>query len=161
MKGQETPVPLKKQNVIVEAMVPVPADEGAHPEHPIYIPVTPPPDSGLSPEHPIYIPVPPPTVDNSLPPYPDNTLPGSQPSPEHPIYLPITPPPDSGLSPEHPIYIPVYPDNSLPPYPDHPIQLPPPDLTEDQKQKIKEFLFGNLPPYESVQPVQSQRSGRR
>jgi len=88
----------------------------------------------------------------------DQGLPGSQPSPEHPIYIPITPPPDSGLSPEHPIYLPVYPSQG-PGFPTQPIQLPPPNLSEDQKQKLLEFLHGNLP--EFVQPVQSQRSGRR
>ena len=43
--------------MVVQGWTYVPAEEGAHPEHPIYIPVEPPPDSGLSPEHPIYFPV--------------------------------------------------------------------------------------------------------
>jgi hypothetical protein len=55
--------------------------------------------------------------------------------PTHPIYLPITPPPDSGLAPTHPIYVPVYPA--------HPIY--PADI-EEIKQKVKDFLFGQLPP---------------
>jgi hypothetical protein len=166
-------MPFKKMNVVVEAAVPVPAGD-VGPEHPIYIPITPPPDSGLSPEHPIYIPVEPPLgtwggvapphvdisppgaqpgPDQGLPgdqPRPDQGLPGAQPGPSHPIYIPITPPPDSGLAPEHPIYIPVeiWGDIELP---THPIQLPPTDLTDDQKQKLRDFIFGNLPP--SAGPV--------
>lgn len=144
-------MPVKKQMVVVEGWAYVPADEDAHPEHPIYIPVDPPPDSGLSPEHPIYLPVYPdiglpgdqPHPDHGLPgdqPHPDHGLPGDQPHPEHPIYLPVDPPPDSGLSPEHPIYIPVYPDQGLPEVP--PVSTLPPEKLE----ALKAFLFGNLPP---------------
>jgi hypothetical protein len=85
-------MPLKKQMVVVEGWIHVPAEAGDHPEHPIYIPVEPPPDSGLSPEHPIYVPV----------------------YPSHPIELPDLPP----IS-----------------------ELPPSAI-----ERLKEFLFGNLPP---------------
>jgi len=65
---------------------------------------------------------------------------GNVPMPTPPIYIPITPPPESGLSPEHPIYIPITPT--------HPIVLPPgtPPSSEEIRQKLKEFLTGNLPP---------------
>lgn len=69
----------------------------------------------------------------------------NQPFPTPPIYIPIMPPPDMGLHPEHPIYIPVYPA--------HPIVLPPDSLTDEQKEKLKAFLYGNLPPFHSPQPV--------
>jgi hypothetical protein len=135
-------MPFKAMNVVVAAMVPVQGTEtDPHPEHPIYIPIDPPPDSGLSPEHPIYIPVVPPEIWGGVPPeYVDIGLPEPQPTPEHPIYIPVPPPPDSDLSPEHPIYIPVYPE--------HPIVLPPESgLSDEQKEKLRGFLFGNLPPF--------------
>ena len=66
---------------------------------------------------------------------------GNVPMPSPPIYIPIDPPPGiPGLKPDHPIYIPVYPS--------HPIVLPPgtPPNSEEIREKIKAFLFGNLPP---------------
>lgn len=116
-----------------------------------------------------------PYPDQGLPgnqPYPDQGLPGQPPYPSQgpgfpthpiapggqpphpsqgpgfptpPIYIPITPPPESGLSPEHPIYIPVYPSQG-PGFPTPPIALPPGTLTPEEKQKLQEFLTGNLPP---------------
>jgi hypothetical protein len=142
-------MPFKKQNVVVEAMVPVNADEDAHPEHPIYIPVVPPEEiwgDVIGPEHPIYIPVEPPLGfwGGVAPPGVDVSPPQPQPGPEHPIYIPITPPPDSGLAPEHPIYVPIYPE--------HPIVLPPDSgVSDDVLEKLKAFLTGNLPPF--AQPV--------
>jgi hypothetical protein len=101
------------------------------------------------PTHPIYLP---PYVDNTLPgdqPRPDNTLPGDQPRPDHEL-------PGDQPSVEHPIYLPPYIDNSLPgpqPRPEHPIVLPP-DIEEgippEKLEAIKEFLLGNLPPYEGA-----------
>lgn len=150
-------MPLKKQMFVTEGWGYVPAQEGDHPEHPIYIPVDPPPDSGLSPEHPIYIPVypahpielPPEGGTDPDAPHPEHPIVqppdgGTAPPdahPEHPIYLPVDPPPDSGLHPEHPIYVPVYPPiEELPDLP--PIsQLPPAAI-----EKLKAFLLGNLPP---------------
>ena len=86
-----------------------------------------------------------PIVGDPSGPRPDHELPGDQPHPEHPIYLP------------------PYIDNSLPetppgtwggagePLPTPPIELPPEiaDGIEDEevKQKLVEFLTGNLPPY--------------
>lgn len=98
-----------------------------------------------------------------LPPYVDNTLPGEQPRPDHTLPGDL-PHPDQGLpgeqpSVEHPIYLPPYVDNSLPgdqPRPSHPIVLPPDledGLTDEQKEQIKEFLLGNLPPFDHVEPV--------
>src|SRR3954470_20795553 len=106
---------------------------GAHPSHPIYIPVEPPPDSGLQPEHPIYIPV--------FPAHPIVIpLPPSSGLPSHPIYIPPYTPPvdpgygypetpvdpgygvDAGLRPEHPIYIPIVPPDGA--HPEHPIYFP-------------------------------------
>jgi hypothetical protein len=114
------------------------------------------------PEHPIYLP---PYVDNTLPEpeqpvdpdygvdegaHPDHELPGPQPHPEHPIYLP------------------PYVDNSLPgrgsaggEHPDHELPEVPPEGIEgvppETIEKIKDFLFGNLPPFsggpEYVAPV--------
>jgi hypothetical protein len=44
------------------------------------------------------------------------------------------------LSPEHPIYVPVYPE--------HPIVLPPESgLSDEQKEALRVFLVGNLPPF--------------
>jgi hypothetical protein len=143
-------MPLKQQMFVVQGWGYTPADADAHPEHPIYIPVDPPPDSGLAPEHPIYVPVYPAHPIAPGGEHPAHPIaPGGE-QPEHPIYLPVDPPPDSGLSPEHPIYIPVYPA--------HPIVLPPPvdELPPEQAQKLKEFLLGNLPPFDApdyVQPV--------
>jgi len=81
-----------------------------------------------------------------LPPYVDNTLPGDQPKPDHEL---------PGDQPEvsHPIYLPPYIDNSLPVpiSPEHPIVLPPDvedGLTDEQKEKLKAFLTGNLPPFD-------------
>lgn len=95
---------------------------------------TEPPDKPPNiPTHPIY-----------LPPYPDQGLPGDQPRPDQGL---------PGEQPEasHPIYLPPYIDNSLPgdqPHPEHPIVLPPEveeGLTDEQIEKIKGFLEGNLP----------------
>lgn len=151
-------MPLKRQMFVTQGWGYVPAEEGDHPEHPIYIPVDPPPDSGLSPEHPIYLPVYP---DQGLPQPPDGgTTPpdtgarpehpivqppdgGTDAHPEHPIYLPVDPPPDSGLSPEHPIYVPIYPDQGLPELPDVP---PINGLPPEKLEALKAFLLGNLPP---------------
>jgi len=55
--------------------------------------------------------------------HPDNTLPGEQPRPEHPIYLP------------------PYIDNSLP-------EIEEIGLSDEQIEKLKSFLEGNLPPHE-------------
>jgi hypothetical protein len=94
------------------------------------------------PEHPIYLP---PYPDQGLPgeqPHPDNTLPGEQPHPDQ--GLPEDQPrPDQGLPGEqpeasHPIYLPPYIDNSLP---------------GAAAEKIREFLLGNLPPFEHPTPV--------
>jgi hypothetical protein len=94
------------------------------------------------PEHPIYLP---PYVDNELPgdqPHPDQGLPGDQPRPDH--TLPGDQPhPDQGLpgdqpSVEHPIYLPPYVDNSLP---------------GEVADKIRDFLFGNLPEYVHPEPT--------
>jgi hypothetical protein len=153
----------RKKLVIVEGYVFGGEDSDAHPEHPIYIPITPPPDSGLHPEHPIYFPV---TPDNTLPgnqPGIDNTLPGDQPGisgpndprPTPPIYVPISPPDIGGDLPqvEQPIYWPVViwgpndprPDNALP-------ELPEGVLDEEERQKLYEFMVGNLPPAEGGGP---------
>jgi len=92
------------------------------------------------PTHPIFLP---PYVDNAPPtdqPRPDHELPGDQPRPDH--ELPGDQPrPDQGLpgeqpGPSHPIYLPPYIDNSLP---------------GEAAQKLKDFLFGNLP--EHVEPM--------
>jgi hypothetical protein len=143
---------MPKVLAVVEAFVP----GGETPEHPIYIPIIPPPDTGLSPEHPIYLPVEPPGIWPSpgVPTHP--IAPGGPPpeashlpapTPGHPIYIPVPPPPDSDLSPEHPIYLPF-----PPPEVGHPIVLPPyvdnslPDNSEEAKEKLIDFLTGNLPP---------------
>jgi hypothetical protein len=151
-------MPLKTQNVIVQAQVWVPGDPDAHPEHPIYIPVEPPPDSGLSPEHPIYIPVYPahpiaPGGEHPEHPIapggerPEHPIAPGGGQPEHPIYIPVDPP--GGGHPEHPIYVPVFPE--------HPIELPPPvdpGLSDEQKEALRGFLLGNLPPAPGhVEPV--------
>ena len=69
--------------------------------------------------------------------HPDHTLPGDLPS--------IWPDPPEGQAPhpEHPIYLPPYIDNSLPES----------GLTDEQKAKLKAFLFGNLPPYPHPEPT--------
>ena len=94
------------------------------------------------PTHPIYLP---PYVDNELPgdqPKPDQGLPGDQPRPDN--TLPGDQPhPDQGLPGdqpvvEHPIYLPPYVDNSLP---------------EPVADKIRDFLFGNLPEYVHPEPT--------
>lgn len=101
------------------------------------------------PTHPIYLP---PYVDNAPPtdqPRPDHELPGDQPRPDH--ELPGDQPrPDQGLpgeqpGVEHPIFLPPYVDNSLP---------------GAVKQKLKEFLTGNLPPFEHPAPVDSEKGGK-
>ena len=105
--------------------------------------------------------------DNTLPgdlPRPDHELPGDQPRPDH--ELPGDQPhPDQGLPGDQP-----RPDNTLPgdqPRPDqglpgeqpevsHPIYLPPyidNSLPGEAAQKLREFLTGNLPPFEHVEPV--------
>jgi hypothetical protein len=132
-------MPLKTVNVIVQGQVFVPPDQDAHPEHPIYIPVEPPPDSGLSPEHPIYFPVYPAHPIAPGGEHPEHPIAPGGGQPEHPIYIPVDPP--GGMAPEHPIYIPVFPE--------HPIVLPPPidpGLSDEQKEALRAFLMGNLPP---------------
>lgn len=159
---------MPKQLVVVEAWVPGPVGD-AHPEHPIYIPILPPADSGLHPEHPIYFPVFPahPIV---LPPEGSGDPPhiwggSNEPYPTPPIYLPVPKPPDGDPPtiwgggnepfPTPPIYLPV----PLPPviwgganepFPTPPIELVPPftDLPPDAQQKLKDFLFGHLPPFD-------------
>jgi hypothetical protein len=112
-----------------------------HPSHPIYIPITPPPESGLEPTHPIYIPV-----------YPDNSLPGPQPSPGWPT-VPgwpggSLPGGGSGFPGGPPVV-----DNTLP----GPQPTPPkPPITPEQIEKLKAFvgfLFGNLPPGPETPPT--------
>ena len=115
---------------------------------------------GPSVSPPIYYPPPGSPAHPIVPPggYPEQPPSGGQPpgiwggapvpTPTPPIYIPITPPPDSGLSPEHPIYIPVQPPPGIwgggnMPIVGHPIRLP---LTDEQKEKLKQFLTGNLPP---------------
>jgi len=66
-----------------------------------------------------------------LPPYVDNTLPGDQPRPDQGL-------PGEQPEVEHPIYLPPYVDNSLP---------------GAVAEKLREFLTGNLPPFEHPQPV--------
>jgi hypothetical protein len=86
-----------------------------------------------------------PRPDQGLPgdqPKPDQGLPGDQPRPDQ--GLPGDQPrPDQGLpgsqpGVEHPIYLPPYVDNSLP---------------GEAAQKIREFLFGNLPEYVHPEPM--------
>ena len=127
----------RKQLVVVEGYV-LGADSDAHPEHPIYIPVEPPPETGLHPEHPIYIPVEPPGIWGP-----------TDPRPTHPIFLPVPKPPEIGgpndPHPEHPIYLPIDPPTEggeVPPEIDNSL----PSLSDEQKQKLVEFLVGNLPP---------------
>lgn len=120
-------MPFSKRYVVVEGLVPLPPDPDAHPEFPIYIPILPPEDSGLHPEHPIYFPV--------------GIWGGSgEPFPTPPIFIPGPP---SDAHPEHPIYYPVVINE-----PAHPIVLPPEiDVPEDAEEKLRDFLFGNLPNY--------------
>jgi hypothetical protein len=89
------------------------------------------------PEHPIVLPPeggehPDHTLPGDLP-HPDQGLPGDQPHPDQGL-------PGDQPSVEHPIYLPPYVDNSLP---------------GAVKQALKEFLTGNLPPYEHPEPVAS------
>jgi hypothetical protein len=99
------------------------------PTHPIFLP--PYPDQGLPGDQP--------RPDHELPgdqPRPDHELPGDQPRPDH--ELPGDQPrPDQGLpgeqpGVEQPIYLPPYVDNELP---------------GAVRQKLREFLTGNLPEY--------------
>jgi hypothetical protein len=111
------------------------------------------------PTHPIFLP---PYVDISPPtdqPRPDHELPGDQPRPDHEL-------PGSQPGVEHPIFLPPYIDNSLPegqPRPEHPIELPP-DIEEgippEKLEQIKEFLLGNLPPYEGAPPYPAPTGGK-
>jgi hypothetical protein len=83
------------------------------------------------PTHPIFLP---PYVDASPPvdqPEIDNELPGEQPEIDNEL---------PGDQPEvsHPIYLPPYIDNSLP---------------GEAAQKLREFLTGNLPPFDYVAPT--------
>ena len=84
------------------------------------------------PTHPIY-----------LPPYVDNTLP----EPEQPVDPDYGV--DEGARPSHPIYLPPYIDNSLPgnqPVIDNSLpEIEEIGLSDEQIQKLKEFLEGNLP----------------
>lgn len=95
------------------------------------------------PTHPIFLP---PYVDIGFPedqPKPDQGLPGDQPKPDQ--GLPGDQPhPDQGLPGDqpgisHPIYLPPYIDNSLP--------------GEGDRQKLRDFLFGNLPEYVHPEPT--------
>ena len=91
------------------------------------------PDQGLPGEQP--------HPDQGLPgeqPRPDNTLPGEQPHPDQGL-------PGEQPHPSHPIYLPPYIDNSLP---------------GEAAQKLKEFLTGNLPPFEHPAPV-SGKGGKQ
>lgn len=117
-----------KRYVVCEGMVYV-DDSNATPEHPIYIPIVPPTDTGLHPEQPIYFPV--------------GIWGGSEePFPTPPIFVPGPP---SDAHPEHPIYYPIVIED---PIPTHPIVIPPElELPEAAKEKLKAFLFGNLPNY--------------
>jgi hypothetical protein len=87
------------------------------PTHPI-APGGPPP----RPTHPIAPGGRPPGIWGGPPLYPDQGLPGPQPTPTPPIYLP--PGTIPGVKPEHPIYIPpsIWPNPGVP---THPIALPP------------------------------------
>ena len=83
--------------------------------------------------------------------HPDQGLPGEQPRPDQGL-------PGEQPRPSHPIYLPPYIDNSLPgrgsaggEHPDH--ELPEIGLSEEQKQKLQEFLTGNLPPYVHPEPM--------
>jgi hypothetical protein len=113
---------------------------GAHPEHPIYFPITP--------GHPIMLPPPEEIVGG--PPHPDQGLPGEKPKPpaagapprpthpisgvgepSHPIEIPPDPPPGSvwpGPSPGHPWVPPTGtpPSGGAPGTPTHPIVPPQP-----------------------------------
>src|SRR5436190_2679380 len=134
------------------AATPSPPDE--FPSHPI---------SGGEPTHPIYLP---PYVDIGFPadqPYPDQGLPGNQPYPDQ--GLPGDQPrPDQSLPEDQP-----RPDQSLPgdqPKPDQSLPTPQPpvdpdydipedlnDLPEAVKQKVVDFLTGNLPSYGQTRPT--------
>ena len=94
------------------------------------------------PTHPIFLP---PYVDNTLPgeqPHPDQGLPGEQPEIDNEL-------PGPQPRPEHPIWLPPYIDNSLPG--DQPVidnSLPEIEeigLSDEQIEKLKSFLEGNLP----------------
>jgi hypothetical protein len=101
------------------------------PTHPI-APGGPPPGywGGVAPPlptHPIAPGGRPPGIWGGAPSYPDQGLPGPQPTPTPPIYLPPGSLP--GTKPEHPIYIPpgIWPNPGVP---THPIVLPPPGSSE-------------------------------
>jgi hypothetical protein len=93
------------------------------------------------------------TPPGEFPPYPDNSLPGEQPYPDQ--GLPGDQPrPDQGLPgeqprPSHPIYLPPYLDNSLPgnqPVIDNSLpEIEEIGLSDEQIEKLKAFLEGNLP----------------
>jgi hypothetical protein len=107
-----------------------------HPAHPI-APGGPPPSIWPSPgrpTHPIAPGGPPLGIWGGPPLYPDQGLPGPQPTPTPPIYLP--PGAIPGLKPEHPIYIP--PSSGVPGVPTHPIVLPPTGSPPDQKPEVLE-----------------------
>jgi hypothetical protein len=82
------------------------------------------------------------TAPPEFPPYPDNSLPGEQPEIDNEL-------PGEQPRPSHPIYLPPYIDNSLPG--DQPVidnSLPEIEeigLSDEQIEKLKEFLEGNLP----------------
>jgi hypothetical protein len=130
---------MPKQFVVVEAFVP--GRSGAHPEHPIYLPVDPPPDvypPGIwgggnepFPTPPIYFPTLPPlgTWGGRPPEYVDIGGPGAQPEPSHPIAPGGLPPLGTwgGANepfPTPPIYIPVPPPPDSGLSPEHPIYIP-------------------------------------
>ena len=77
-----------------------------------------------------------------FPPYPDQGLPGEQPYPDQGL-------PGEQPKPSHPIYLPPYLDNSLPGnQPEIDNSLPEIEeigLSDEQIEKLKAFLEGNLP----------------
>ena len=110
-----------------------------------------------------------------FPPYPDQGLPGEQPRPDHAPRRAAAP--DQGLpgdqpQPSHPIYLPPYIDNSLPATspPDRPAQpvidnsLPEIEeigLSDEQIEKLKGFLEGNLPETGGPDPDPRERRAVR
>jgi hypothetical protein len=107
------------------------------PSHPIAPGGRPPyPSQGPGfPTHPIAPGGTPPGIWGGPPLYPDQGLPGPQPTPTPPIYLPPGSLPD--VKPEHPIYIP--PSSGIPGVPTHPIVIPPapekPEVLENWEVK--------------------------
>lgn len=81
--------------------------------------------------------------------------PGEKP-PDFPSY------PDA--RPEHPIYLPPYIWGPTDPRPTPPIEIPPDiGLDEEQKEKLRAFLEGNLPPFtppDYPAPVSGEKGGK-